>query len=120
MTAISSLFFHFAYCWQHLHKFWFVAVITKLGEHLQDWMKTDLEHIHFYLCITTNIINLLHAVERYFGGNSNYAKGKGSEFTNCMNRYHPMAYLYTVSWACGRLCQYIGVEGAIAVLMNVP
>ena len=71
MTAISSLFFYFAYCWQHLRNVWFGNVITKLDEHLQDWMKTNLEQIHFSLRITTNIINILRAVESYFGGSAN-------------------------------------------------
>ena len=83
-------------------------------------MKTDLEQIHFSLQITTNIINLLIDVDRYFGGNANYAKGKVSEFMNCMNRYHPTTYLYAVSWACGGSRQDIGVKGAIVFLMNVP
>ena len=37
-----------------------------------------------------------------------------------MNRYHPTAYIYAVSPACGGSHQDIGVEGAIVVLMNVP
>ena len=120
MTAISSLFFYFSDCWKHLSNVWFVDVIKKLGKHLQDWMKTYLEQIHFSLRITTNIINLLRAVERYFGGNANYAKGKGAEFMNWVNFYHRTAYIYTVSWACGGSRQDIYVEGVIAVLMNVP
>ena len=83
-------------------------------------MKTDLKQIHFSLHITTNIINLLCAVERYFGGNTNYAKGKGCGFMNWMNCYHPTAYLYAISRSCGVSRQDIGVEGAIAVLMKVP
>ena len=83
-------------------------------------MKTDLEQIHFSLRITTNIFNILHAVEMYFGGNANYAKGKCSEFMNWINCYHPTPYLYAVSRACGGSCQDISVESAIAVLMNVP
>ena len=80
----------------------------------------DLEQIHLSLLITTNIINLLRDVERYFGGNANYARGKGAEFMNLTNCYHPTAYCYAVSWACGGSRQDIGVEGAIFVLMNVP
>ena len=83
-------------------------------------MKTDLEHIHFSLRITTNTINILHAVERYFDGTAKYVKEKGAEFMNGMNCYHPKAYLYAVSWSCGGSCQYIGVEVAISVLMKVP
>ena len=83
-------------------------------------MKTDPEQINFSLRITTDIINILRAVDRYFGGNINYAKGKGAEFMNWMDRYHPTAYLYAVSRACGQSRQDIGVEGAIAVLFNMP
>ena len=36
-----------------------------------------------------------------------------------MRRYYSKAYLYPVSKACGRSRQDIGVEGAVAVLMNI-
>ena len=49
-------------------------------------MKTDMEQIHLSLRINTSIINLLGAVEINFGGNANYAKGKGYELMNWMNR----------------------------------
>ena len=120
MAEISSLFFYFSDCWQHLGNFWFGSVITNINEHLQDWMKTNLEQIHFSLRIITDIINLLRAVERYFGGNANHAKVKGAEFMNWMNCYHPTEYLYAVSWAFSGYCQDVGVEVAIAILMNVP
>ena len=120
MTAISSLFFYFADCWQHLRNVWFGSVITKIDEHPQDWMKTDLEQIHLSLRITTNIINILRAVERYFFGNANYAKVKGAEFMNWMNSCHPTVYICVVYRACGGSCQDIGVEGSISVLINVP
>ena len=71
MTAISSILFYFSDCWKHLCNVWFGDVITNLGKHLQDWMKTDMDQIHLSLHITTDIINLLRAIERYFGGNAN-------------------------------------------------
>ena len=83
-------------------------------------MEEDLDEIHFSLRITTDVIQLLRAVEKYFGGNANYAKGKGAEFMHWMRHKYPRAYLYAVSWACGGSRQDIGVEGAVAVLMNVP
>ena len=83
-------------------------------------MKEDLEEIHFTLRITLDVVDLLRAIEKYFGGNANYAKGKGSMFMNWMRRWHPKAFLYAVSRACGGSRQDIGVEGSIAVLMNAP
>lgn len=49
-------------------------------------MKEDLEEIHFTLRITLDVVDLLRAIEKYFGGNANYAKGKGSMFMNWMRR----------------------------------
>ena len=87
---------------------------------LKEYLESDLEDIHYTLRVTTDVINLLRAVEKYFGGEANYAKGKGAVFKHWMERYHPTAYLFAVSRACGGSRQDIGVEGAVAVLMNTP
>ena len=50
----------------------------------------------------------------------NYAKGKGSMFFNYMRFFHPTAYLYIITRACGGARQDVGVEGACSVLMNIP
>ena len=99
---------------------WFGAVISKLGDHLKSWMESDLEEIHFSLRVTTDVMQLLRAVEKYFGGNANYPKGKGQEFMAWMRHKYRLSYLYPVCRACGGSRQDIGVEGAVAVLMNVP
>ena len=70
--------------------------------------------------MTTDIGNLIRAIEKYLGGTANYAKVKGYMFMDYMRRYHPTAYLYPVSRACGRSQQDIGVEDAVAVIMNTP
>ena len=70
--------------------------------------------------MTTNIGNLLCAIEKYFGGTANYSKVNGSMIMDYMRRYHPTAYLYPVYQYCGILCHDIGVEGSIDVLMNIP
>ena len=95
-------------------------MFERLGQHLKTWMNSDLEEIHFSLQITTDVIQLLRAVEKYFGGNANHAKGKGSLFENWIKSYHPATYLSAVSRECGGSQQDISVEGAIAVFMNVP
>ena len=95
-------------------------MIKKLDEYLAAELKDDLEQIHFSLRVSTDIGNLLRAIEKYFGGTANYAKGKGSMFMDYMRRYHPTAYLYSVARACGGSRQDIGTEGAIPVLMNIP
>ena len=76
-------------------------MIKKLDEYLAAELKDDLEQIHFSLRVSTDIGNLLRAIEKYFGGTANYAKGKGSMFMDYMRRYHPTAYLYSVAHACG-------------------
>ena len=95
-------------------------MIDRLDKYLTDELRADLEEIHFSLRVGTEITDILRAIEKYFGLTANYAKGKGSMFQDYMKRYHPMAYLYPVARACGGSRQDIGVEGAIAVLMNLP
>ena len=43
-------------------------MIEHLGQQLKDWMRSDLDEIHFSLQITLDVIDLLHAMEKYFGG----------------------------------------------------
>ena len=120
LNGYATHSFSISDCWQHLRNVWFGQVIEKLGTHLKEYLESDLEDIHYSLRVTTDVINLLRAVEKYFGGEANYAKGKGAVFEHWMNRYHPAAYLFAVSRANGGSRQDIGVEGAVAVLMNTP
>ena len=41
-------------------------------------------------------------------------------FMDYMRHYHPTVYIYPVSLYCGRSRQDIGVEGAVAVLIDIP
>ena len=41
-------------------------------------------------------------------------------FFDYMRRFHPTAYLYSITRACGGARQDVGVEGACFVLMNIP
>ena len=99
---------------------WIGSVIARLDRYLSNELREDLEEIASILRVGCEITDILRAVEKYFGKTANYAKGKGSIFDYYMNTYHQSAYLYPVSRACGGSRQDIGVEGAIAVLMNLP
>lgn len=80
-------------CWHHLRNVWFGAVIKKLGENLEEVLGHDLEQIHFSLRVTTDIGNIIRAIEKYFGEQANYTKGKGSMYYDYMRRYHQGVYL---------------------------
>ena len=86
---------------------------------MAELLEEDLEDIHYSLSATTDIGNLPPVIEKYFGGTTNYAKGNGSMFMDYMCRYHPTAYSYPVSQSCGESRQDIGVEGEVAVLINI-
>ena len=107
-------------CWCHLLNVWFGSVIKKLDVQLVELLEEDLEEIHYSLRVTTDIGNLLSAIEKYFGGATNYAKGKGYMLMDYMCLYHPTSYLYTMSQVCGGSRQDIGVVGVVAVLINIP
>jgi hypothetical protein len=68
-----------------------------------------------------NVEDLHRCIEKMFGLNANnYAKGSGSEFFRWIEEYHPGAYLFPIARACGGTRQDLCVEGAPAVLMNLP
>ena len=87
---------------------------------LTDLLEDDLNKIPSIFCMSTEINGLLCCIEKEFGLTANYAKGHGSIFENWMQTYHPTAYLFPIVQACGGLRQDLGVEGAPAVLMNLP
>ena len=107
-------------CWHHLRNIWFGRVTTQFSKTLANLLQDDLAKVPAILCISTEINDLLQCVEKEFGFNANYAKGHGSMFEKWMHTYHPTSYLFHISLACGGARQDLGVEGAPALLMNVP
>ena len=84
-------------------------MILRLGGVLKNVMHLDLDAIHFSLRVSTDVIDLLRAIEKYFGLVANYAKGKGKQFMVWMKKKHPGAYLYAVAQVCGGSRQDLGV-----------
>ena len=108
------------YCWHHLCNVLFGAVIKKRCASLVELLLEDLEEINYSLRVMTEIGNLLHTIEKYFGETAKYAKVKGSMFMYYMFRCHPTAYLYPVYQSCVVSRQDISIEGAVDVLMSIP
>ena len=106
-------------CWRHLANVWFGAVMAQMSKTLDEVLEADLKEIPFQLRVGTDIIQILRATEKYFGGTCNYHKGDGRMFTNWMGRNHPGSYLFPLARACGGSRQDLGVEGAPAVLWNI-
>ena len=107
-------------CWHHLRNIWFGAVIKQLNKSLSGLWEQDLDDIPNIFRVCADINDLLRCIEKEFGRTANYAKGHGSMFEEWMRTNHPGAYLYPIQRACGGARQDIGVEGAPAVLMNLP
>ena len=96
-------------------------MIDELSRRLAEILDSDLREISPVLRVMTEVTALLRAIEKkYFGGNADYAKGKGASFYHWMRTFHPEAYLYPEARACGGNRQDIGTEGAIPALMNTP
>ena len=107
-------------CWQHLRNVWFGAIAKGLNEHMTEILAEDLKELPAIFHIGLDIEDLMRCVEKLFGLPANYAKGLGSEFLQWMLKYHPGAYLYPLARTCGGSRQHLCVEGAPAVLMNLP
>jgi hypothetical protein len=59
-------------------------------------------------------------MEKEFGDNANHAKGHRVEFKQSKKEFHPDTYLFPLARACDGTRQDICLEGAPAVLMNLP
>ena len=107
-------------CWRHMMNVWFGGVSTELNEYISDYLEEDLKVLPVAYRITMDPIDMMRCTEKLFGLNANYAKGQGSEFEQWLVEYHPGATLYPTSRACGGARQDLCVEGAPALLMNIP
>ena len=83
-------------CWQHLQNIWFGAVVKQLSKMLTELLEDYLNKIPSIFCMSTEIDDLLHCIEKEFGLTINYAKEHGSIFENRMKTYHPTAYLFPI------------------------
>ena len=79
-----------------------------------------MKEISPVLRVDTEVVSLLRAIEKYFGGNAEYEKGKGMSFMHYMQTFHPKAYLYPIVRACGGSRHDVGTKGAIPALVNTP
>ncbi len=70
--------------------------------------------------MTTDLSNIFHAIEKFFGETANYAKGSGSMYYGYMLTYNPKAHHYQIARALGGTRQDVGSEGAMAAFMNTP
>ena len=61
-------------CWHHLRNVWIGGVVLKLGQHLAEVLRNDIEAITFMLRVTTYVTNLGRATDRYFGLQEKYMK----------------------------------------------
>lgn len=73
-----------------------------LGDHLSDLPS----HYHIH----TDIVALLHVIEKECTDAANYAKGHVDEFHYYVKMYHPDAYLFPFARACGGSQHDIGLE----------
>ena len=80
MKDCYSFVLMFKKCWHPLSNVWFGDVIKKLCAQLDELLEENLEEIHYSLHVTTDIGNILCAIEKYFGGTANDSKGNISMF----------------------------------------
>ena len=109
-----------SHCWQHLRNVWFGGASKVLNASLLNRLSESLEALPSILRIDMNVEDLYRCVEKEFGQTANYSKGEGGRFGYWLQEYHQGAYLYPITRACGGTRQDLCVEGAPAVLMNLP
>ena len=99
-------------CWHHLRNTWCDNVLKMLDKEMkQIVIAIDLPP---NICIHTDIVQLLRAIEKEAAKTCNYAKGHGDQ------TYYPDTYVFPYTRACGSTRQDIGFEGCPVVLTNLP
>lgn len=61
-------------CFSHLHSIWFGRATDECSKTLQEVLQDHLNELLTNLCIHTDIVTLLHAVEKECAKTANYAK----------------------------------------------
>ena len=87
---------------------------------MRDVLADDLKNLPDIYRIDLGIEDLFRCIEKVFGLEANYAKGQGAEFRTWFTENFPGEYLFPIIRACGGARQDLNVEGAPAVLMNLP
>ena len=90
-----------------------------MNRSLQEVLGDQLSGLPSNYHIHTDIMAILHAIEKECAKTANYAKRHGDEFHYYMKMYHPEVYLFPFARACGGSPQDIGLEGCPAVYMNL-
>jgi hypothetical protein len=96
------------------------AVCKALEVEMRDVLAEDLKELPDIYRINLGVVDLFRCIEKVFGLNANYAKGQGAEFLTWFLENYSGEYLFPIMRACGGSRQDICVEGAPAVLMNLP
>ena len=87
---------------------------------MRDMLEDDLKQLPDIYRINLSIDDFFCCTEKEIGENANYAKGHGAEFAQWMKEFHADEYIFPLARACGGTRQDICLEGAPAVLMNLP
>jgi uncharacterized membrane protein len=107
-------------CWCHMMNVWFGGVSAELSNYISDFLAEDLKEIPPIYRVCIDAIDMMRCTEKLLAPTANYAKGSGAEFEQWMLEHHPGAILYPTARACGGARQDLCVEGAPAILMNLP
>jgi hypothetical protein len=105
--------------WRHICIIWFGNTIKQMDKTLRELLAHQLGELMPNYCIHTDIIALLHAIEKECARTCNYAKGHGDQLNYCMHIYDHEAYLFPFAWAYGSSRQEIGLGGCAAIYMNL-
>ena len=86
---------------------------------LADVLSEDFDKINYSLIIMMDVVCILRAIGKYFGGATTYSKGKVSMFMEWMRRYNPTVYLCFVMCLCvAEAAMIIDVDRAVVVLID--
>ena len=105
------------HCHHHLRNIWWKWLEVSLSKYLRDALQGSLKEIDPSLRVSTNISDIIRAVDKEFSLPANYPKGHGKAFLHWLRKYHPGAILLPTERATGARHD-LNVEGAGAIYYN--
>jgi hypothetical protein len=106
-----------AHCHHHLRNIWWKWLEKSLSKYLTDALQGSLANMDPRWRITTNMSDIIRAVDKEFSLPANYPKGHGREFKHWLEKYHPGVLLVPTLRSSGARHD-LNVEGAGAIYFN--
>ena len=74
---------------QHLRNLWINGVAKAVLKFVNGFIEDSLDNISPFLCVSPDLVSVIHAFHKEFSLDTNYPKGHGDNFRDWMIKKYP-------------------------------